>query len=339
MKQLVWIFYLTVCFTMITGCSSNLRNVQTNTVQNSQFSIVSYNTQEFFDAKKDGTEYSDFKKSGDWSSELYKKRLENLCTVIKNLNADIYVFQEIENESVLQDISNFLSGESWNQKDLWNYSCFSKEPGSAIGNAVISRFPLGEMTIHGMDIRSEDSVQPSVRPIMEIEVYFNDKAFTVFVNHWKSKSGGKEETEVWRDWQELVLTEALLNEKKKKGDDFRAVICGDFNRDIFDFKINENPNDGEGNIIFRGKEREIKVRSLWLTPKGKRAFSNGSYFFDGEWESIDHIFIAGNVEFVEFSPQNNGIWVDNEGIPIRYKIYSGQGFSDHLPVKAYISIK
>ena len=337
MKQLVWLFCFFIFGFGICSCAGCRVNFQEEDFKK-EICVVTYNTQEFFDAVKDGCEYSEFKKSSDWGTEKYKIRLERLCTVIKSLNADIYILQEIENEAVLQDISNFLAGESWRQKDLWSYSCFSKEPDSAIGNAVFSRYPLENVKNHGIDIRSEEENQPSVRPLMQVTVNTGEEKLEIFVNHWKSKSGGKEETEKWRDWQEKVLADVLIGEKEVKSD-FKGIICGDFNRDIFDFEQTKDNSDLEGNIILRGSKGNFKVKSLWIDNNGKLTSSTGSYFYDEAWERIDHIFFSGDFDILEFGPQYSGDWVDENGMPKRYRLYSGQGYSDHLPVKAVFRIK
>ena len=338
MKRYVWLFCFMVINVCLVGCSGCKVNVQTNALQKGEFSIVSYNAQEFFDGKKDGCEYSEFKKNGNWGVEAYKVRLERLCKVIRIIDADVFVFQEIENEEILQDISNFLSGDSWRQKDLWSYSVFAKEPDSAIGNAVISKYPLKELKVHGLDIQSEDEKQPSMRPVIQVKIEVGETVVSLFANHWKSKSGGEEETELWRNWQELQLANLILNCRSTEGENFRAVICGDFNRDINDFCLNENKSDEEGNVIFRGSENQIKVTTPWIDKWGNSISAEGSYFFQDEWEKIDQIFVTGKIGIKSFAPQIREEWTSEEGIPQGYKLYNGEGFSDHLPVKAVLEI-
>lgn len=77
--------------------------------------IVNWNVQTFFDAQCDGNEYSEFIKSRRWGEEPYKERLRRLCSVIRELDADVFVMEELESASVMHDISNFLAGE-WNVK-------------------------------------------------------------------------------------------------------------------------------------------------------------------------------------------------------------------------------
>ena len=103
-------------------------------VNRDKVKIANWNVQTFFDANNDGTEYSEFAKSKTWGEEMYKERLKRLCSVIKKLDADIFIMEELENSNVLFDISNFLAGE-WNPRKIYRYACFSKNEGGAIGCA------------------------------------------------------------------------------------------------------------------------------------------------------------------------------------------------------------
>ena len=156
----------------------------------SEVKIANWNVQTFFDANNDGTEYSEFAKSKTWGEEMYKERLKRLCSVIKKLDADIFIMEELENSNVLFDISNFLAGE-WNPRKIYRYACFSKNEGGAIGCGVLSRIPLQKMNLHSLDIRTENEKMPRTRPLSKIEIKLKEKTLSIFVNHWKSKSGGE----------------------------------------------------------------------------------------------------------------------------------------------------
>lgn len=296
------------------------------------FSIVNWNVQTFFDGNCDGTEYSNFTKSQIWGKESYKKRLEKLCAAINSINADIFVFEEIENSGILYDITNFMSSKSWNTKDSWQYGAFSKNPGDAIGCAVISKFPISEVTIHNIDIRTENSEQPAMRPLMKLNIIFEGKDFCVFVSHWKSKSGGAEESEVWRNWQESILAKKI-NEHKN----FPVLACGDFNRDISEFKSAEYKSGKNGqNIELRSfytpENENAPVYSPWLDTSGEQE-EPGSYYFKDTWERIDHFFANDKITIKNFEVLTEGNWCGENFIPKAYKIYTGEGYSDHLPIK------
>lgn len=328
MKRIIFLWYLFLAITIFAGCSGCSNNSGTEAVKSSgELTVVSYNAQEFFDGKKEGCEYDDYKKGG-WGVEPYKVRLERLCLVMRTLKADVFVLEEIENEGILQDISNYTAGDSWRQKDLLSYSSFVKKPDTAIGIAIFSKYPLKEIKVHDLDIRSEKKTMPSMRPVLEAIVDFKGNEICLLANHWKSKSGGEEDSEVWRNWQEQVLAEIIKREMENGKKNF--LVCGDFNRDIQEFS-------SEGGSVILGNK--VRLNSPWLDGKGNFTSKIGSYFFGGSWERIDHIFYAGNLVCKSFGPEDNSIWTDSEGRPYEYRIQNGNGYSDHLPVKAVFEIR
>ena len=313
-----------------------------------QISVANWNLQTFFDGKKDGCEYKEYQKAADWNTETYKVRLERLCDFITQTDADFFVFEEIENEAIIYDISNQLAGNghNWNQKKFWNYSVFAKEAETAIGIGILSRYPLSNVKTHAMDIRIHNSSQPVTRYILEAEASIEKNRLIILANHWKSKSGGQAETEIWRDWQESLLGKRLSELINENTDIPAIIICGDFNRDAADFVCNlknqKSWQNDTGNTILRfadsGYTDYVSATSLWFTESGDFSSSKGSYFYDDEWERIDNIMLAGAVRKISFAPSAVEPWASAQGYPVSYKIYSGQGWSDHLPVCAQIEI-
>ena len=155
--------------------------------------------------------------------EMYSERVKRLCKVMATLNADIYVFEEIENEAVIQDICNGLSAHKWNSTGIWNYACFSKEPESSIGCAVISKYELRDLSNHSIEAGSPKLLQPALRAIGKVKVKIGNKDFVLFVNHWKSKSSGEIETEIWRIKQESILTN-LVCETVEENQNYPILI-------------------------------------------------------------------------------------------------------------------
>lgn len=303
-----------------------------------KITFACWNVQTFFDAVTSGTEYKEFKNSERWNKEKYERRLEKLCEVMTSLNPDIFVMEEIENEGVVQDIANRLNSGSWEKKKLWQYACFAKESESAIGCAVFSRYELSDMKVHSIDIRTQNEVQPLTRPLIQVSVSVGEHELELFVNHWKSKSGGEAETEIWRDWQEYVLAENLkFMESSEVSLEKPLIICGDFNRSAEDF-ITKIEKSKKSNTLLRGQGEPVKVCSPWFRPDGNFSIETGSYYYSGEWERIDNIMLSGNADFTSFSTVTDSPLADEEGIPLAYKIYTGEGCSDHLPLKCVIEL-
>lgn len=342
MKKIFFPFFAFVFF--LSSCSLENANAQ-------NLKIANWNVQCFFDATKDGTEYSEFKKSKNWNRTIYESRLDKLCDSIRKINADIFVLEEIENHAVVVDISNRLQDISFSQRKKYNYAVFAKNPGDAIGIAVLSKLPILESTVHNIDIRNLEEKQPSMRPILKVKVKTKNDALTIFANHWKSKSGGAEKTEIWRNFQESNL-QNLIKESMSQNE--KIIACGDFNRDISEFfceggKVFFRKQDFSNTNNVHGKnacgtktdfvKSEICLVSPWfLQSNGNSELVNpGSYHYNDEFERIDHFFVSDNLNIVDFAPLL-GEWCSEEGIPYKFQIYSGKGYSDHLPIQLIIDI-
>ena len=276
------------------GCDGSF-SMESGKEKMEEISVANWNVQTFFDSTNDGCEYDEFISNKKWGKASYAERLSRLASSIKTIDADVLVMEEIENEAVLHDISNFLAGE-WNQKKIYRYACFAKDEGSSIGCGVLSRYPLENLTLHSIDVRTEISM-PKMRPLMQLTVCKGEKKLVLFVNHWKS------------------------------------IACGDFNRDINDFK----KCGGQEKILLREKadgecENGVCVHSPWFD-SGRNLVEPGSYFFRDEWSRIDNFFAAGSIEIVDFYPVTSGPWCDSEThVPEKYQVWSGNGYSDHLPI-------
>lgn len=293
-----------------------------------ELKVANWNVQTFFDAETSGNEYKQFVKNDKWNREAYIERLKRLCSVIKILDADVFVMEEIENEAVIHDISNFLAGE-WNAKKIYTDSCFATDKGSSIGCAVLSRIPVSSMTVHSLDVRTEVEKMPVTRPVMKVKLNCRDKEIILIVNHWKSKTG-KDTGEKLRNMQEGILAR-LASETLKENNP--VLILGDFNRDINDFC-----HTGNGHVLLRfwhkGRLSEDGINTVcpWFTLE-QSLVQPGSYYFKDEWSRIDNMFAAGSADFIDFFPAAEGNWCESDTcIPKRYSLWNGTGYSDHLPI-------
>jgi endonuclease/exonuclease/phosphatase family metal-dependent hydrolase len=300
-----------------------------------EFTLASWNVQTFFDGETDGTEYDDFKGSkSSWSRDKYRARLSRLCGAIKIIDADVLVLQEIENEAVVYDIANELNGYM-SQNKLYAFACFAKKPGSSIGCAVLSRFAIDSLTAHQTDWRkTAEPIAPDMRPIREVEllVFKDEPPVRLFVNHWKSKSGGEEQAAFWQKHQEQVLARRVMRYAKQA-----SLACGDFNRGI-----GEWTRAGDDSVEVRDEEgRTAQLASGWLLFSPLET-GEGSYFYQDNWETIDHIFASGGASLVSFAALKDGPWVKQTSsgvVPFRYALFNGEGYSDHLPVFAKVQIE
>ncbi|MGI5173178.1 endonuclease/exonuclease/phosphatase family protein [Treponema sp. OMZ 840] len=314
--------------------------------------IISWNVQTFFDAHTAGTEYAEFgDKSGLWSIGKYEARLKRLCAFMRENPADIYVFEEIENRAVLQDIANYNAGFSGAAQKTVT-ALFAGEKNGSLGIAVISRLPIKKAAVHQIHVQAlirpdkketgkmRQLKAPPLRPLLEIHFENKDDTFILFACHWKSKSGGAQKSDIWRELQEKLLVQsiaALTEAEKEKA----LIVCGDFNRALEEFSLCPKDSDKKNTVALTGASDTLKLYSAWLTfqsagkimvPEKKFEKERGSYYFKGRWEKIDHFFYNGQVQAKNFFPLDFGAHTDKGGLPLRYNIHTGAGYSDHLPL-------
>lgn len=334
-RFLLWksLFSIIIPAVFFYSCSRDF-SFKSDKEKSQSVSVLTWNLQTFFDGKKDGCEYDQFLSERYWNKELYEKRLKRLAEVLKKLDCDIVVMEEIENEEVLYDLYNFLSGE-WDKSKVFKWASFAKSPFDATGCAVLSRLALENVKLHSLDIQSEGFNQPSMRPLLEVEVKNKKGNITLIANHWKSMRGGKEESEKWRNRQESLLCNIIENCNKKNN---YFIALGDFNRDFTDF-MQDSKNK---KVLLRRyenlmqTEEGILVKSVWHNYDSD--FEGGSYYYKNEWSCIDNIFYSDNLTLDYFDVEKNGPWCDKKtSVPYGFTLWNGSGYSDHLPLKAVFS--
>ncbi|MDD2697555.1 MAG: endonuclease/exonuclease/phosphatase family protein [Arcobacteraceae bacterium] len=306
-----------------------------------EFTVASYNPENFFDLQKDGTEYKEYIPNfSNWDKKAFTTKLNNTAKVINQLDADIIVLEEIENKNALLSLIKKLK---------YHYFAFDKKPKSAIGIAVLSKYPILYKEI--IDADSKSSFE---RNILKATIQIENKKFIVYANHWRSKKA----TESKR----IKYALALQNYLKLKGfrDDY--VIVGDLNSnydEFITFKYDKTLNDTAGitginqvlNTIIDGnfvaKENILSYNDMvhynpWLELETKNRFS---LQFRGENGTPDNIILSKNLfdnkgfsyiqnSFTVFKPD---FLFTKRGTIKRWDSKKKDGFSDHLPIIAKFS--
>ncbi len=288
-------------------------------------SVMTWNTQTFFDAEETGSEFEEFTDSkSKWSAERYGIRLDRLCETLltagriadegPDRGADIVVLEEIENARVIEDLCNRLP-----QRNRYlNVAFVPPEEGGAFASAVLSRYPIRSVTAH-----SVASAGISVRPLLEVMLDAEGRSVSVFAAHWKSKSGDGDTARIRRA-QERVLASRIAS-LETADLSVLYVACGDFNQGLEAFEI-------------LGKEKSESPWPDWLArcSSGQVSGPEGSYRFDGAWERIDHFFFPAEglcgYRVRDFQVMGSPPLTDEDENPARYEVFSGSGYSDHLPL-------
>lgn len=162
--------------------------------------IATFNTQNLFDGKIDGSEYSDFK-NGSWGQRQYDHKLNQISTILLDLKADIIALQEIENEGVLKALAN-KTGYKF-------YKFATLNSNSPVGLGFLSNKAI---------IKSKKFIVDGVktRPILMVCVDFND--ICLFNAHLPAHKNDE------KDRKKAANT--LINAAKNRQ---KSIILGDLN--------------------------------------------------------------------------------------------------------------
>ena len=233
----------------------------------SEISIATYNVQNLFDCKDDGSEYPDFKSStSKWDCEAASSKLKRTRQVIDAIDTDIIALEEVENEQVLKALVNGSE---------YKFIAFSKAKNSPVGLALVSKIkPSGSEIFEVPNVKT--------RNILKVVFDVEGKKFSVFVNHFPAYKNGIN----MQKKAERTLRAALGNEQN-------AIILGDFNspygqksilndiiatRGFYDLYSFLAPKDRYSHAV-HGKKRAIDhvLLSPSFMANGDLSYAHGSF--------------------------------------------------------------
>ena len=251
------------CFFFFPGSKSGDENTLT---------ILCWNVQNLFDGVNNGTEYREFIPGARWNVEDFHRHLIQLTRVIEEAypgGPDILLLQEVENLNVL---------EEWNSRYLKNFEyrtvLATPKGDRAITTGILSRFPIIDFRSHGYD----QGDYHLGRPIAEVLAAHPRGNLRLFNNHWKSKSGGVEETEPIRRAAAAAVNHRL-EELHRAASEVPFVLAGDFNEELEEFlrrgsEVPTGPHapGGRGGSFADGAPSHpgIRLSSNGNAPDGRR---------------------------------------------------------------------
>jgi len=307
--------------------------------------IVSWNVENLFDMKLQGTEYAEYMPGRhNWTSRILEKKLVNISEVICDLDADVVALQEVENDNILKRLQKMLSRVGC----PYPYRAITGRSRTPVHVALLSRKPLEKRK--DIPIRRTGHQ----RSILEVRLKGSPPLY-LFVNHWRSKRAPESER--------IVYARKLKNRLEKLPPDSEYVVLGDFNSDYQEFRImDEKHNDTggttgindimattrDGKMVRRHDLQMAAVGSwihenLWMEIPAAERWSHNFY---GDKEALDSFLIPRTLldgKGWEYKKGSFGVYrpaylfARNGGIrrwEYRHDRHMGRGYSDHLPVYA-----
>ncbi len=289
--------------------------------------IASWNVQNLFDAKLDGSEYEEYKPSSGWTEDAYKTRLSNAAKVLGYLpsaRSHIFILNEIENPNVVEDLINICDSDNLG---LRFYAC-AGESGGAIQTTVLSNLPISGARIHDVEV--------GLRPVLEVE--FDTPSGKVFVLavHFKSNIGGIAETAEKRRRSAMVVDE-VSNQIQTENPGCIVLVCGDMNEECWDGNAMGREAEGSAPLKVGSTFQRGFWHCFWLD-LSLGLWPSGSYMYDGVWRCYDNILVSqtgkdgSGWEFSSCGVVFKGILQTADMKINAWDRSLLRGVSDHLPV-------
>ena len=207
------------------------------TLSDNQISIVSYNLENFFDDFDDTESSAEPKPS---AAEIETRISKFSHTIVETLNCPTIIgLQEVEKRHLLQKLTAAVEpGCGF----VYEITHFESDDIRGIDNAYLTDPNLVTIDAARLrptcspqvtDIRSDLDCQRNryplfSRPPLQLEVTVYGQPLVLFVNHFKSKRGGEQETAL-RRLEQAKYINSLVAEQKERRDDPFVIVLGDFN--------------------------------------------------------------------------------------------------------------
>ncbi len=298
-----------------------------------KYVAVSYNCENLFDTRHDTLKNdSAFLPESEhrWTAGRYWKKLNDVGRVILQCGGekeewrlpDVVGLVEVENDSVL----TALTRRSMLRNAHYRYVMTHSPDVRGIDVALLyNPYRLRLITSEEIEIPRRENRRRTRNILYATLLTETGDSLHVFVVHAPSRRGGVQQTEGHR----MEVAEKIIH----KTDSIRMaavkaniIVMGDFNDYSVDKPIKRLVESGltEVSAEERAKFHPDKV--------------HGTYFFQNEWNSLDHIFASTSLQPVDCHI-HDAEWLleqDQQGVykPRRtyvWEMYHG-GVSDHLPL-------
>ena len=315
--------------------------------------IAFYNVENLFDTINDinkNDEASPIMEIKFNRSEIYKKKVENMASVIADIGSDlvnkspsIVGLSEVENRNVIEDLLNnkHLLNKNY---DIVHYDS-PDERGIDVG-LIYNKdvFKVNSTKSHELIIYDNKSSKRNyTRDQLVVSGLLDNELIHIIVNHWPSRSGGEERSRAGR-MAAAELNKKIIDSLQNKYKNAKIITMGDFNDD---------PHDDSMKKILNAKKyiEDVKTNGIYnpmeviLSDQGI-----GSNAYRDVWQLFDQILVTepflnkkyDSYQFYKAGIFNKSYLINKAG---RYKGYPFRsfswgsftgGYSDHLPPYIYL---
>ncbi len=273
----------------------------------------------------------------DCSESILNLKLDHLSEVLTEMNADIFGLCEVENRKVLEWLNDRYSER--------NYSIIHYESPDNRGiDNMLYYDPERFTVLNARPITIVFDDGKPTRDILYVQGKFGKEILHIYVNHWPSNYGGKEQAIPRRAETARVLRKDI-NRILRENPLAEIVLMGDFNEDPTETAVKDilystmDVNASAGQLVnlmgpFLGKPKV------------------GTYVWRGDDYFLDQIIVStGLMDGIGISVQSGSMAIHDKP---KYRQQSGKyahypfrfwagnkllgGYSDHLAVSVVLSL-
>jgi endonuclease/exonuclease/phosphatase family metal-dependent hydrolase len=276
---------------------------------------MTYNMQNFFDDKTQGSEYNGMQ----WSPAIAQQKLLSMSQVFSDVatykgKLTLIFLQEVENEDWVYRLireTPALKG----MKVYFQRGYYKNGQPQATGLAILSRYPVMQQSI----IQGERYGRSVTRPIMMLHLLVHGQPLTAINVHLPSQIKDSHQEQRHAMIQDILQR---LNQSEHP-----MIVAGDFNDEMQTY-LPET------------------WRDLWCDVSASMV--PGSYKHSGSWHKIDHILLSSHffdrqdIEYMQgsFMPYTGHDIMTYDPTRQAAKAFDSktmQGFSDHLALVCQMS--
>ena len=332
--------------------------------------VAFYNFENLFDTINNPNNDEEWLPEGlqRWTSEKYKKKLENLSTVLMQIGKNdkqqdapsLIGGCEIENRNVLEDlvkhpniikydygIVHFDSPDKRGIDVALLYQKKHFKPTSSInipliiyrGNNNEKDKETEEDKIDKDKIEIAYDNRVYTRDILLVTGFLDGEEINVLVNHWPSRSGGEKKSSPFREAAGR-LAKKTMDSIYNKNPNAKIILMGDLN----DGSYNKSVKVGIG-----AKLKKSEVQQFGIFNPFEQMFKDGNstLFYRDSGDIFDQIMVSEALVKEDFSTYQywkSGIYNKPfmiqkfgryAGYPLRHS-ENEIGYSDHFPVYIYL---
>ncbi len=258
-----------------------------------------------------------------WTPSRYWRKVnsigQEIISCLQSSLPDLVALVEVENDSVLRD----LTRRSLLRNAGYEYLMTSSPDVRGIDVALLYQpFSFRPVCYDYLDVTPLEGMRPT-RDILYVQgETVNRDTLHVFVVHAPSRFGGEKATRPNR----RIVMERLISVIQLLPPDAKVIVAGDFN----DYADSPSLQFLEANGL----------HNVTQEARGEHG-AQGTYRYEGRWQSIDHILVSPNLrDSVTQTYINDAPFLLEEdkkyGGVKPFRTYNGyryqRGFSDHLPL-------